>query len=116
MYAVGPGGTLARNQGLCQSYVSAKILMHMTHVICCLSRMKSQWWFFFFLGGGGGFVWGCFLFFFFFFFEFISKGCLQLVSFTFLSESTIADGISETSWQELYLVSKLKIILEEGIL
>lgn len=54
MYAVGPGGTLARNQGLCQSYVSAKILMHMTHVICCLSRMKSQWWFFFFLGGGGG--------------------------------------------------------------
>lgn len=49
------------------------------------------------------------------FFEFISKGCLQLVSFIFLSESTIADGISESSWQELYLVSKLKIILE-GIL
>lgn len=38
---------------------------------------------------------------FFFFFEFIGKGCLQLVSFIFLSESTIADGISETSWQEL---------------
>lgn len=89
-----PGGTLARTQGLCQSYVSAKILMHMTHVICCLSRKRSQW----------------------VFFEFISKGSLQLVNFIFLSESTIVDGISETFWQQLYLVTKWKIALEEGII
>lgn len=89
-----PGGTLARTQDLCQSYVSTKILMHMTHVICCLSRKRSQWGFF----------------------KFISKGYLQLVNFIFLSESTIVDGISETSWQELILVSKWKIALEEGII
>lgn len=89
-----PGGTLARTQGLCQSYVSAKILMHMTHVIFCLSRKRSQWGFF----------------------KFISKGCLQLVNFIFLSENTIVDGISETSRQELNLVSKGKIALEEGII
>lgn len=89
-----PGGTLARTQGLCQSYVSAKILMHMTHVIFSLSRKRSQWGFF----------------------KFISKGCLQLVNFIFLSENTIVDGISETSRQELNLVSKGKIALEEGII
>lgn len=51
-----------------------------------------------------------------FFFEFISKESLQLVNFIFLSESTIVDGISETFWQQLYLVTKWKIALEEGII